>query len=362
MFKKIIVKLKKPYPIIIGFDIFKKNKIISYFNKKKKYVLITNPILFKIWAKNIIKYLKINNFIIDFIIIPDGERYKSLIEINNIITQLLKKEYGRDTVLIAFGGGVIGDITGFVASIYQRGIEFIQIPTTLLAQVDASIGGKTGVNHDLGKNMIGSFWQPKYVIIDLFFLSTLSKRELFSGFSEVIKYSIIFDKFFFIWLEKNFKKLILLKKKQLFYCIKKCCKLKSHVISLDEREENNFRALLNFGHTYGHAIESYTRYSKFLHGEAISIGMVIALRTSKILGLLKKNIINRVIFLLRSFNLPIYSPTNIPIFSYLKYMKRDKKNFSGKIKLILPHKIGLVKIYDNVCEKDILDAIKSSIK
>ncbi|CAL4324313.1 3-dehydroquinate synthase [Buchnera aphidicola (Periphyllus testudinaceus)] len=362
MLKKFIIPLQeKSYPIIIGIDIFNNNDIFSYFKKNKRYILITNSTLLNIWVKKIIKIFKIHKIYIEIISIPDGERFKSLKEVNYIITELLKKNCGRDTVLIAFGGGVIGDITGFVASIYQRGIEFIQIPTTLLSQVDASVGGKTGVNHILGKNMIGTFFQPKNVIIDLLFLSTLPKKELFSGFSEVVKYSIIFDKKFFLWLENNFLNLIKLNKKCLFYCIKRCCQLKAKVISIDEKE-HGCRALLNFGHTYGHAIESYLGYKNILHGEAVSIGMVIASRTSEIFGFLNNKNINRIISLLKKFNLPVIPPYDMPLKKYIFYMKKDKKNIFGNIRLILPYKIGVVKIYDNVTEKIIFSAVTNSLK
>ncbi|WP_343183506.1 3-dehydroquinate synthase [Buchnera aphidicola] len=362
MLKKLVIPIKdKNYPIIIGFNIFKKNEIFSFFNEKKRYILITNKILLTIFKNTILKYFKQNKINIEIITIPNGENYKSLKEVNYIITKLLKKNCGRDSILIAFGGGVIGDITGFVASIYQRGIEFIQIPTTLLAQVDASVGGKTGVNHILGKNMIGTFWQPKFVIIDLFFLSTLPKNELFSGFAEVIKYSIIFDKKFFLWLEKNFINLINLHTKYLLYCVKKCCKFKSKIISIDEKEEN-CRVVLNFGHTYGHAIESYFNYKKYLHGEAISIGMVIASNTSEILGFLKKKTVCRIISLLKKFNLPVIPPKNMPLDSYFFYMKKDKKNIFGNIRLILPYKIGLVKSHDKVTKEIIFSSIKNSLK
>ncbi|NIG99318.1 MAG: 3-dehydroquinate synthase [Buchnera aphidicola (Periphyllus acericola)] len=362
MLKKFIVPLKeKSYPIVIGLDLFKKNHLLSYFKKKKRYILITNKTLLKLWIKKIERFFNSNNIKIEIISIPDGECYKSLQEANNIITELLKKDCGRDTILIAFGGGVIGDLTGFVASVYQRGIEFIQIPTTLLSQVDASVGGKTGVNHTLGKNMIGTFWQPKYVIIDLLFLSTLSQRELSSGFSEVVKYSIIFDKLFFLWLENNYLNLLKLDKKCLLYCIYKCCKLKSEIVILDEKEKS-CRALLNFGHTYGHAIESFMGYKNFLHGEAVSIGMILASRTSEILGFLKKNVTERIIFLLKNFNLPVYPPNDMPLKSYIFYMKKDKKNFLNNINLILPHKIGIVKIYKKIDKKVILSVIKNSLK
>ncbi|CAL4324609.1 3-dehydroquinate synthase [Buchnera aphidicola (Chaitophorus populicola)] len=362
MLKKINVVLKeKSYPIIIGYKLFNQDCILRYFKKKKKYIIITNNTLLNLCTKHFYKYLKKNNIYVDIIYISDGESYKSLHEVNNIITQLLNKDYGRDTILIAFGGGVIGDLTGFIASIYQRGIEFIQVPTTLLSQVDASVGGKTGVNHNLGKNMIGSFWQPKYVFIDLFFLSSLPKKEFLSGFSEVIKYAIIFDKKFFYWIKSNSCKLKKLDKNALLYCIYKCCKLKAKIISLDEKE-TSCRALLNLGHTYGHAIESYMNYNNILHGEAVSIGIVLALQTAQVLGILKKNISEKIILLLKFFNLPVLPPKNMPILSYILYMKKDKKNILGKIRLVLPSNIGIVKIYDNISQKIIISAIEKTLK
>ncbi|MCW5197469.1 3-dehydroquinate synthase [Buchnera aphidicola] len=362
MLKKFIVNLKKnKYPIIIGYKLFNKDYILKYFKHKKKYIVITNNTLLNLWKKYFYKYLKKSHIFVDIISIPDGENYKSLNEVNNIITRLLTKNYGRDSILIAFGGGVIGDLTGFIASIYQRGIEFIQIPTTLLAQVDASVGGKTGVNHNLGKNMIGSFWQPKYVIIDLFFLFSLPKKEFLSGFSEVIKYAVIFDKKFFSWIENNFNKLKNLDKNTLLYCIYKCCKLKAKIVLLDEKEKN-CRALLNLGHTYGHAIESYMNYKNLLHGEAVSMGIVLALETSYIIGILKKNVLHRIIKLLKCFNLPVLPPKNMPALSYILYMKKDKKNILSKIRLVLPSHIGLVKIYNNISQEIIISAIKKTLQ
>ncbi|CAL4324303.1 3-dehydroquinate synthase [Buchnera aphidicola (Chaitophorus sp. 3695)] len=361
MLKKFIVNLKeKSYPIIIGYKLFNKDYILKYFKEKKKYIVITNNTLLNLWKNYFHKYLKKNNIFIDIISISDGESYKSLAQVNDIITKLLIKDYGRDSILIAFGGGVIGDLTGFIASIYQRGIEFIQIPTTLLSQVDASVGGKTGVNHNLGKNMIGSFWQPKYVIIDLFFLSSLPQKEFLSGFAEVIKYAIIFDKKFFCWIENNVHKLKNLDKNTLSYCVQRCCELKTKIVLLDEKEKN-CRALLNLGHTYGHAIESHMNYKNLLHGEAVSIGIVLALETSKIIGILKKDVYQRIILLLKCFNLPVMPPKNIPLSSYILYMKKDKKNILGKIRLVLPSNIGIVKIYNNISPKIILSAIKKTL-
>lgn len=356
--KKIDVNLNdRSYSIFIGSNIFIKKKIFHELKFSKKVLLITNFFLFNLYKKKILKLLNFFNIKVDKIIIKDNEKFKNFKTVKLIIKKLLKKKHTRETTLISLGGGVIGDITGFVASIYQRGVKFIQIPTTLLSQVDASIGGKTGINHKFGKNMIGTFWQPSSVWIDLNILKTLPKKQLISGLSEVIKYAIIFDKKFFKWLEKNILNILQLKKKYLMYCIKKCCKLKSNIVSLDEFDNGN-RSLLNFGHTFGHAIESYFNYKKWLHGEAVSLGMVVASYISEFLGYLKNSTVNRIINLLKKVGLPVILPKNISYSSYLPYIIRDKKNINGIIKFILPLSLGKAKIFDNINKNIIIKAIK----
>lgn len=223
--------------------------------------------------------------------------------------------------------------------------------------MDASIGGKTGINHKFGKNMIGTFWQPISVWIDLNILKTLPKKQLISGLAEVIKYAIIFDKKFFKWLENNILNILKLKKKYLMYCIKKCCKLKSSIISSDEFDYGN-RALLNFGHTFGHAIESYFNYEKWLHGEAVSLGMVVASYISEFLGYLKHSSVNRIINLLKKVGLPVNLPKDVSYFSYFPYIIRDKKNTNGIVKFILPLSLGKAKIFNNINKNIIIAAIK----
>ncbi|CAL4324061.1 3-dehydroquinate synthase [Buchnera aphidicola] len=348
------------YEIKIGYSLFKKKYLFYPFNKNDKVVLVTNTTVSKFFKKMVLDYLLNINIDVSDFVLSDGENFKNLNSVELLLGYLLKNNFDRNTILIALGGGVIGDLTGFVASIYQRGIRVIQIPTTLLSQVDASIGGKTGVNHILGKNMIGTFWQPSAVIIDVCFLTTLPINQLISGIAEVIKYAIIFDIDFFQWLEDNIEKILVMDPNSLLYCIKKCCDLKSKVVFFDERE-NNLRCLLNFGHTYGHAIESYFKYSLFLHGEAISIGMVIASRTAKILKLLNDFDENRIINLLKLANLPFSAPKNMPPEEYLPYMKRDKKSRNGNIKLILPVSIGKVKIFNKIDKNIILQSIQECI-
>ncbi|WP_425482461.1 3-dehydroquinate synthase [Enterobacteriaceae endosymbiont of Plateumaris rustica] len=355
----ILVKTKQHnYPIIIGFNIFNTPYLFSNFKYGDQAMIITNKKIFALYFKQLFDILQNIGIKIDYIILPDGEKYKTLITMNIIYSSLLKKLHSRDTTLISLGGGVIGDITGFAASSYQRGVKLIQIPTTLLSQVDASIGGKTAVNHNLGKNMIGSFYQPNSVIINLNYLYTLSKREFSSGMAEVIKYSIIFDDIFFSWLEKNIDKLLNLDKSSINYCVYKCCKFKSKIICEDENEKNK-RALLNLGHTYGHAIESETNYNgTWLHGEAISVGIVMACITSEKLNLFTKHDTLRIINLLKKCNLPVKNPKFMNTEKYLKYMFLDKKVHNNKIHLIIPIKIGKVIISNNINKDIISDSIK----
>ncbi|XRX42662.1 MAG: 3-dehydroquinate synthase [Buchnera aphidicola (Eriosoma harunire)] len=348
---------KRSYPIIIGSSVFEDDSIFCPLEPGNQAMLVTNKTLANLWKDQLLYELRKFGIKVDQVILSDGEQYKTFNETEVIISALLDKKHSRDTTLIALGGGVIGDITGFAASIYQRGVKFIQIPTTLLSQVDAAIGGKTGVNHILGKNMIGTFWQPSSVIINLNYLSTLSSVELISGLAEVIKYAIIFDANFFSWIEDNLHSLLMLKEEETTYCIKRCCEIKAQIIALDERE-SNFRAILNLGHTYGHAIESHSGYGNWLHGEAVSVGIVMAARTSELLGYLNAVETKRIINLLVRAGLPTKGPKNMTPSSYLPYIMRDKKVISGTVRLILPITIGAAKIQMGVDKNIIFSAIK----
>ncbi|XBC40199.1 MAG: 3-dehydroquinate synthase [Buchnera aphidicola (Nurudea ibofushi)] len=360
--KKLEVILgSRTYFIHIGSSIFISDNIFSPLKSDDKVMLVSSNIIFKIWGNSVCSCLKNLGVKLDCCILPDGESSKNFSSVDRIVSKLLKNFHGRDTVLIALGGGVIGDITGFVASIYQRGIKFIQIPTTLLSQVDASIGGKTSVNHVLGKNMIGSFWQPTSVIVNLDFLSTLPKNQLISGMAEVIKYAIAFDSDFFNWLEENIDFVLKLDMKALSYCIYKCCVIKKMIVEQDERE-HHFRALLNFGHTYGHAIETHLGYGKWLHGEAVSVGMVMASETSVLLGLLSIFEKNKIVNLLKKTGLPIYGPDNMNFDSYFKNFMRDKKVMSGIVRLILPISIGKSVIRSNISKSILTLAINNCKK
>ncbi|VFP85106.1 3-dehydroquinate synthase [Buchnera aphidicola (Cinara splendens)] len=358
MVDKVHVNLKNSsYDISIGCNILKNFFISTILLNNTNNVIITNNTIENMIFKNKLYDINKNIKNIPIFSIPDGEFYKNLKEVENIIYFLLKKPYGRDVTLIAIGGGVVGDITGFVASIYQRGVNFFQVPTTLLAQVDASIGGKTGVNHILGKNMIGSFWQPKGVLIDIDFLSTLPREHIISGMAEIIKYAIIFDYKFFMWLEKNCFKILQLQKDTLLYCIKKCCELKALVIESDEKE-SNLRFFLNLGHSFAHAIEAYVGYGKWLHGEAVSVGIVMSAYLSVQLNMLHKDCLSRIKNIFYRIGLPIKGPKSMLPQDYLEFMLRDKKVLSGRIRLILPVSIGKVKLFSSIENTNILQFIK----
>ncbi|URJ30510.1 3-dehydroquinate synthase [Candidatus Blochmannia vicinus (nom. nud.)] len=349
--EKIIIKLhKRSYPVVISDKLFNHFSSLWSLHAGDKVVLITNDRVAPIYLNILCNLLTHAGIVTDQLILPDGEQNKTLITLNKIFTKLLTQNYDRSTILIALGGGVIGDITGFAAATYQRGIRFIQVPTTLLAQVDASIGGKTGVNHVLGKNMIGAFHQPNAVIINLDVLSTLTVKEFSSGLAEIIKYAVALDSDFFNWLESNLENLLILNISSLMYCIRRCCELKASIVSIDEYDQG-IRSSLNLGHTYGHAIESYLNYKKWSHGEAVAAGIMIATNTALRLKQLNYSAAERIKQLLIRAGLPIHGPKGMTPDNYLRYMIRDKKSISGQLNLVLPVSIGCVKTISNVNHK-----------
>ncbi|WP_248885101.1 3-dehydroquinate synthase [Acidithiobacillus acidisediminis] len=272
------------------------------------------------------------------IIVPHGEGSKTLTQVEEVCGQMLAAGLGRDSCLCALGGGVIGDLGGFVAAIYQRGIPFLQVPTTLLAMVDSSVGGKTGVNHALGKNMIGAFYQPRAVIADVDTLDSLPEREFRSGLAEVIKYGLINDPGFFVWLEDHLDAILAEDAEALARVIHDSCADKAEVVARDELE-GGLRAILNYGHTFGHAIEAATGYGSYLHGEAVAIGMVMAADLSRRLDLLRESEQARIFRLIQAAGLPTHAP-RLPVEEYLRYMRVDKKASGGQIRFILLRGIG----------------------
>ncbi|KAE9540419.1 3-dehydroquinate synthase [Ursidibacter maritimus] len=352
------VELKeRSYPISIGAGLLAEP--VSYHPLKQgdKVMIVSNPTIAEHYLATVTSTLETLGCVVDFVLIPDGEKYKTLSSLDLIFTALLEKNHNRDSTIIALGGGVIGDVAGYAAASYQRGIRFIQIPTTLLAQVDSSVGGKTAVNHPLGKNMIGAFYQPISVIIDTETLKTLPKREVSAGLAEVIKYGAIFDLAFFEWLEQHISELVQLDQSALEYCIQRCCQLKADVVARDETEKGD-RALLNLGHTFGHAIETHLGYGNWLHGEAVAVGMLEAAALSHILGDLSEQDVFRIEKLIAQATLPTISPDGMQPEEYLPYMWRDKKVLSGQLRLILLKSLGSAYVTSQVTEQQVIDAIR----
>ncbi|MGK9174257.1 3-dehydroquinate synthase [Yokenella regensburgei] len=347
---------ERSYPITIAAGLFNDPASFLPLKSGDQVMLVTNETLAPLYLDKVRQVLESAGVNVDSVILPDGEQYKSLTVLDTVFTALLQKPHGRDTTLVALGGGVIGDLTGFAAASYQRGVRFIQVPTTLLSQVDSSVGGKTAVNHPLGKNMIGAFYQPASVVVDLDCLSTLPARELSSGLAEVIKYGIILDGAFFDWLEDNLDALLRLDGKAMAYCIRRCCELKAEVVAADERE-TGLRALLNLGHTFGHAIEAEMGYGNWLHGEAVAAGMVMAARASERLGQFNPEDTQRIITLLQRAGLPVCGPQEMSAQAYIPHMLRDKKVLAGELRLVLPLAIGKSEVRGGVSQEVVLSAI-----
>jgi 3-dehydroquinate synthase len=342
----------RSYPIIISPDCLNKATVTPLI-KTNKVVIVTNETVAPLYLSQVLNALE--EFSLSHIVLPDGEQYKDLTRFEQIQTFLLEQHASRDTTLIALGGGVIGDLTGFAAACFQRGIDFIQMPTTLLSQVDSSVGGKTAVNHPLGKNMIGAFYQPQAVFIDPTTLSTLPAREFAAGMAEVIKYGVIYDGEFFAWLEQNADALKALDMPSLRYAIERCCAIKAEIVAQDE-QERGLRALLNLGHTFGHAIEAEMGYGNWLHGEAVAAGINIASKVAMAHNMVTASDCQRIEALLEAFELPVVGPKDMNYQIYVKHMAHDKKVQAGNIRYILPTSIGSAVVTDAV-DTEVLIAI-----
>jgi len=338
----------RSYPIYIDSGLLKNNNLLTNHIRGKRVCIVSNDIVHPLYAQKLKENL--DGYNIDEIILADGEAEKNLANFDKILSHLLANEHGRDTTLVALGGGVIGDITGFAAACYQRGIDFIQVPTTLLSQVDSSVGGKTAINHPLGKNMVGAFYQPTAVFIDIDSLTTLPVREFNAGMAEVIKYGILGDHTFFEWLEDNIELIKSGDKSTLSKMVETCCRCKASIVAEDEKE-GGIRALLNLGHTFGHAIEAEQGYGKWLHGEAVATGMVLAAKLAVAMNLLEVSDLRRIESLIAAFDLPLESPENMGFDEYIRHMRRDKKNLAGSLRFIVPTAIGKSEIRDDVTEE-----------
>jgi 3-dehydroquinate synthase len=328
---------ERSYPIFIGQGLISDGNLIRSYIHSHQVLIVSNETIAPLYMEKMLASLE--GLQVEQVVLPDGEKYKNLEILNRIFDRLLEKRFDRGCTLIALGGGVIGDMTGFAAACYQRGVDFIQVPTTLLSQVDSSVGGKTGVNHPLGKNMIGAFYQPNAVIIDIDTLKTLPPRELSAGLAEVIKHGIIIDADYFSWLEMHVQDLRDLDPSALAHAIKGSCAIKSRVVSQDEKEAG-VRALLNYGHTFGHAIETGMGYGVWLHGEAVGAGMCMAARMSRILGWLNDKEESRISALVEAAGLPTEPPSDLSGHRFRELMAVDKKVLAGQLRLVLLKCIG----------------------
>ncbi len=327
----------RSYPIYIGGNLLNRSDILDRHVCGPQVMIVTNEIVAPLYLNMMLPALA--RFDVHTTVLPDGERYKDLRTLNSIFDALLKVPCDRQTTIIALGGGVIGDVAGFAAACYQRGVPLLQVPTTLLAQVDSSVGGKTAVNHTLGKNMIGAFYQPIAVIADTDTLGSLPPRELRSGLAEVIKYGLIGDYEFLAWLEEHIGHLLELDPDSLAHAIERSCRNKARVVAADERETGE-RALLNLGHTFGHAIETHTGYGSWLHGEAVAVGMVMAMDLSVRMGKIKTSDMVRVVDLLKQAGLPVRPPAGMSPEMFLTHMAVDKKVEKGRVRLVLLNALG----------------------
>lgn len=328
---------ERSYPIYIGSGLLTQTQLFAPHIIGRKVAIVSNTTVAPLYLQQLREALL--DYDVSEIILPDGESYKNWETLQLVFDALLAEKHDRKTTLIALGGGVIGDMTGFAAACYQRGVNFIQVPTTLLSQVDSSVGGKTGINHPLGKNMIGAFYQPQAVIIDIATLRTLAPRELSAGLAEVIKYGLICDEPFLTWLEQHMASICALDEDALIKTIEQSCAAKARVVSADEREAG-LRATLNLGHTFGHAIETEQGYGVWLHGEAVSAGTVMALEMSKQLDWLTEEQRDRGIALLARAGLPVVPPKTMTAAMYLAHMAVDKKVLDGQLRLVLLRDLG----------------------
>lgn len=348
---------KRTYPIFIGQGVLERGELVLPYLRQPKVAIVTNTTVAPLYLRRFVDSLRSAGIDVAEIILPDGEQFKNWQTLNTIFNSLLERRCERSTTLIALGGGVVGDMTGFAAACYQRGMPFIQVPTTLLSQVDSSIGGKTAINHPSGKNMIGAFYQPALVLADTNVLDTLPDRELRAGLAEVIKYGLIRDLPFLEWLETHIERVLGREPQALEYAIRRSCENKAEVVVADEHE-NGERALLNIGHTFGHAIETGMGYGEWLHGEAVAAGTMMAAELSRQLGWISAKDVARVEALFKRAGLPVVGP-DMSADRYLELMRHDKKVQGGKMRLVLFKEIAGAVVSDVATPKEVTRAIEA---
>ncbi len=350
---------ERSYPVYIGRDLLAEPQLLLQHLRGREVAIVSNTTVAPLYMPRLRAALGEGRRVTE-IILPDGEQHKTLATLEHILECLLADRHSRSTTLIALGGGVVGDVAGFAAACYQRGVDFIQVPTTLLAQVDSSVGGKTAVNHVLGKNMIGAFHQPQAVLIDINSLHTLPARELSAGLAEVIKYGLICDADFYLWLQQVMPRLIGRDDSALAEAIERSCALKAAVVAADERE-GGLRAILNLGHTFGHAIETAQGYGSWLHGEAVAVGMLLAVHLSAARGWVDPCEIDVLSSLLRQAQLPLDIPAGMSPKLFLDLMGRDKKVVDGRLRLVLLRSIGEACLVDDVSASELEGLLQGAV-
>lgn len=342
----------RSYPIMIAEGVLTQPALFQPYVEGRRLLVVSNDVVGPLYLSALTQTLGQAGAQVESLVLPDGEQHKNLEHLNAIFTRLLEANFGRDTLLVALGGGVIGDMVGFAAACYQRGVPFLQVPTTLLSQVDSSVGGKTAINHPLAKNMIGAFHQPQAVFIDTQCLATLPAREFAAGMAEVIKYGIIWDKPFFEELEQNVDALRALAPAQIARIIARCCEVKAEVVAEDETERG-VRALLNLGHTFGHAIEADQGYGVWLHGEAVAAGTVMAARLAHRRHQMSAEELDRIVAIHQAYGLPVAPPAEMTLERFLAPMQKDKKVVAGTLRFVLPRHIGEAELVADVTRDEL---------
>ncbi len=326
----------RTYPIHIGGGLLDSIHLANVI-RGRQVLVVTNDNIAPLYLDRVLSTLQ--DFDVATVVLQDGENHKRVDTLDFIFSEALMKRFSRNATMVALGGGVVGDMVGFAAATYQRGVDFVQIPTTLLSQVDSSVGGKTGVNHRFGKNMIGAFHQPIAVLIDTHVLETLPQKEMSAGMAEVIKYGLLGDQDFLAWIEANIHLLMARDAETVSIAIERCCQMKAEIVARDERE-GGIRALLNLGHTFGHAIEAHLGYGGWLHGEAVGAGMVLAARLSQAMGLITESDVTRIVAVCKGANLPVSPPSGMTADDFLIHMAVDKKNIDGRLRFVLMRSLG----------------------
>ncbi|NND69079.1 MAG: 3-dehydroquinate synthase [Halioglobus sp.] len=342
---------ERSYPIYIGRDLLRDPRLLAGHVAGSQVVIVSNETVAPLFVDRVREALGDRSLVTD-VVLQDGEQYKTLDSLSGIFDRVMQAGHNRSTTFVAVGGGVVGDIAGFAAACYQRGVNFVQVPTTLLAQVDSSVGGKTAVNHPLGKNMIGAFYQPRAVLIDIDTLQSLPAREFAAGLAEVVKYGLISDADFYEWLTLHMPALLAREEAPLAEAIERSCAIKAQVVAIDERE-GGLRAILNLGHTFGHAIETGKGYGQWLHGEAVAAGMVLAVELSARRGWVDAGEVERLRTLLGTMQLPVAPPADMDAAQFLELMARDKKVIDGRMRLILLRHVGEACIVDDASDAEI---------